>query len=178
MWCQKYVVVSFVEWVHQGESLVNWFNWLTEPPTVCWSVIMGDFSPSCKRVHWTRPEALRTGPPNCPVQGMNKRLSKQSWGWWYETPLGPLWRHCNEFIVWDGFHAGGTPELVVVVDTPNQQCNITILCQITLPWTRLTFQWNLYVCAWQCYVPCCNDSGGGVMEWPVLSPGPPFTNMV
>ena len=26
---------------------------------------------------------------------MNKRLSKQAWGWWLETPSGPLWRHCN-----------------------------------------------------------------------------------
>ena len=25
----------------------------------------------------------------------NKRLSKQSWGWWFETPSGPLWRHRN-----------------------------------------------------------------------------------
>ena len=25
-----------------------------------------------------------------------KRLSKQSWGWWFETPSGSLWRHCNE----------------------------------------------------------------------------------
>ena len=24
---------------------------------------------------------------------LNKRLSKQSWGWWVETPLCPLWRH-------------------------------------------------------------------------------------
>ena len=23
-----------------------------------------------------------------------KRLSKQSWGWWFETPSRPLWRHC------------------------------------------------------------------------------------
>ena len=28
----------------------------------------------------------------------NKRLSKQSWGWWFETPSCPLWRHCNEFV--------------------------------------------------------------------------------
>ena len=27
---------------------------------------------------------------------LNKRLSKQSWGWWLATPLDPLWRHCNE----------------------------------------------------------------------------------
>ena len=26
---------------------------------------------------------------------LNKRLSKQSWGWWFETPPCPLWRHCN-----------------------------------------------------------------------------------
>ena len=26
---------------------------------------------------------------------MNKRLSKQRWGWWFETPSCPLWRHCN-----------------------------------------------------------------------------------
>ena len=26
---------------------------------------------------------------------LNKRLSKQSWGWWFETPSHPLWRYCN-----------------------------------------------------------------------------------
>ena len=26
---------------------------------------------------------------------LNKRLSKQSWGWWFETLSCPLWRHCN-----------------------------------------------------------------------------------
>ena len=26
---------------------------------------------------------------------LNKRLSKQSWAWWFETPSRPLWRHCN-----------------------------------------------------------------------------------
>ena len=26
----------------------------------------------------------------------NKRLSKQSWGWWFETPSCSLWRHRNE----------------------------------------------------------------------------------
>ena len=26
---------------------------------------------------------------------LNKRLSKHSWGWWFETPSVPLWRHCN-----------------------------------------------------------------------------------
>ena len=26
---------------------------------------------------------------------LNKRLSKQWWGWWFETPPSPLWCHCN-----------------------------------------------------------------------------------
>ena len=26
---------------------------------------------------------------------LNKRLGKQSWGWWFEMPSFPLWRHCN-----------------------------------------------------------------------------------
>ena len=26
---------------------------------------------------------------------LNKRLSKESWGWWFETQSGSLWRHCN-----------------------------------------------------------------------------------
>ena len=26
---------------------------------------------------------------------LNKQLSKQWWGWWFETPSRPLWRHCN-----------------------------------------------------------------------------------
>ena len=30
---------------------------------------------------------------------LNKRLCKQSWGWWFETLLCPLWRHSNECVV-------------------------------------------------------------------------------
>ena len=51
-----------------------------------------------------------TGPGEFPVQRpvtqsfdvffdlrLNKRLRKQSWGWWFETLSRPLWRHCNEY---------------------------------------------------------------------------------
>ena len=27
---------------------------------------------------------------------LNKRFSKQSWGWWFIKPSRPLWHHCNE----------------------------------------------------------------------------------
>ena len=29
---------------------------------------------------------------------LNKQLSKQSWGWWFETPTRSLWRHRNDFV--------------------------------------------------------------------------------
>ena len=31
----------------------------------------------------------------CFIRALNKRLSKQSWGWWFETPSRSSWRHCN-----------------------------------------------------------------------------------
>ena len=32
---------------------------------------------------------------------LNKRLSKQPWGWWFETPVWSLWRHrFGEFRYW------------------------------------------------------------------------------
>ena len=30
---------------------------------------------------------------------LNKRLNKQSWGWWFETPSWSLWRHCNDKVL-------------------------------------------------------------------------------
>ena len=41
---------------------------------------------------------------------LNNRLSKQSWGWWFETLSRPLWRHCNALTSqvdsWMHFHVG------------------------------------------------------------------------
>ena len=30
---------------------------------------------------------------------LNQRLSKHSWGWWFATPLRPLWRQCNVYSI-------------------------------------------------------------------------------
>ena len=38
---------------------------------------------------------------------LNKRLSKQSWGWWFDTPSCSLWRHCKGFEMssfWDRWY--------------------------------------------------------------------------
>ena len=65
------VVMYFVGRVNQGESLVNWLNWLTEPPALCWSLIMRDLSHGSKDVYCTRPKAFRTGRQSCSMQDMS-----------------------------------------------------------------------------------------------------------
>ena len=37
---------------------------------------------------------------------LNKQLSKQSWGWWFETPSRQLWRHCNDYPLHYTCHRG------------------------------------------------------------------------
>ena len=34
---------------------------------------------------------------------LNKRLSKQSWGWWFETQSHSLWRHSNVSFISSGY---------------------------------------------------------------------------
>ena len=41
---------------------------------------------------------------------LNKRLSKQWWGWWFETLMRPWWRHCNEGCRYV-FHLPGETEI-------------------------------------------------------------------
>ena len=50
---------------------------------------------------------------------LNKRLSKQSWGWWFETPSRPLWRQCNDRL----------PPLLMIYIWP---C-VSLVKQIILP---------------------------------------------
>ena len=62
----------------------------------------------CSR-YWPFVRGIQRSPVNYPHKGqllgaltfyliwaLNKRLSKHSWSWWFETPLYSLWRHCND----------------------------------------------------------------------------------
>ena len=71
-----------------------------------------------------------------------KRLSKQSWGWWFEKPSCSLWHHCNVII-----HV-----LWVVVGVPRQElekltcvcrCKQSIMLSLTLP--PLKYHNNIYL---------------------------------
>ena len=59
--------------------------------------------------YWPFVRGIHRPPVNSPHKGqwpwtslfsligaLNKRLSKQPWGWWFETPSRSLWRHCND----------------------------------------------------------------------------------
>ena len=57
----------------------------------------------------------------------NKRLSKQSRGWWFETPSRPLWRHRNAIFLLTRF-----PLDMTNCDSPDSNwitlAHITIFC--------------------------------------------------
>ena len=63
--------------------------------------------------YWPFVWGIHRSPVNSPNKGqwrralmfslilrLNKRLSKQSRGWWFETPLRPLWRHSSFIDNW------------------------------------------------------------------------------
>ena len=85
---------------------------------VIWQCLNTHFAFKCNRRYvasWWRHALLSICVGNSPVTGelpaqrpvtrsfdvffdmyLNKRLRKQSWGWWFETPFRPLQRHCND----------------------------------------------------------------------------------
>ena len=61
------------------------------------------------RGNWPFVRRIHRSPVNSPHSldvffdlRLNKWLSKQSWGWWFETLSCPLWRHCNVhcILIW------------------------------------------------------------------------------
>ena len=57
----------------------------------------------------------------------NKRLSKQSWGWWFETQSGSLWRHSNVLSRWDHIQIENHPNHYAV-------SFLQFGCSHTAPW--------------------------------------------
>ena len=46
---------------------------------------------------------------------VNKRLSEQSWGWWFETPARSLWRHCNSVLTYQLWSSTGIVNALVPI---------------------------------------------------------------
>ena len=77
----------FTWWRHQIETISALLALCAGNPSVT-----GEF-PSQRPVTWSCDAFFDLHP--------NKRLSKQSWRGWFETPSRSLWRHCNEiYMLW------------------------------------------------------------------------------
>ena len=104
--------------------------------------------------YWPLVRGIHRSPVNSPHKGqwrgalmfsltcaLNKRLSKQSWGWWFETPTRSLWRHCNVAVpdhqqtqCWlKSYHAYGSELSWVVIVSGNGVIDYYLLHGRALP---------------------------------------------
>ena len=58
---------------------------------------------------------------------LKKRLSKHSWGWWFETLSCSLWRHCNEKLPWHSKLSEITLWSFIDVNHVNKTCHSACL---------------------------------------------------
>ena len=85
-----------VKWIIRQFVLTTWWRHQMETISAllafcAWnSPVTGEFPPEMP-VTWRFDVFLEV----C----LNKRLRKQSRGWWFEMPSRSLWRHCNEFLL-------------------------------------------------------------------------------
>ena len=100
-WCQVditgdyavYLTVCSSKWrKHQSYTLLAWWRHQMETFSALLALCAGS-SPVSGEFPAQRP-VTRSFDVFFDLH-LNKRLSKQSWGWWSETPSRPLWRHCN-----------------------------------------------------------------------------------
>ena len=95
-----------------GESTGHRWNPLAKANGAeLWSLLWHDDVIKWKHIprSWPFVRGIHRSPVNSPHKGLwrgslmlslicalNKRWSKQSWGWRFETPSRSLWRHCND----------------------------------------------------------------------------------
>ena len=96
----------FCEW-GQLKLMYQWYSWIiiySDHFMIWWRHQMETFSAILVLCAGNSPVAGEF-PAQRPVTRsfelffdlrLNKRWSKQSWGWWFETASRPLWRHYNE----------------------------------------------------------------------------------
>ena len=77
---------------------------------------------------------------------LNKRLSKQPWGWWFETPSSPLWRHCNEHR----HMQDAVPIWYNNFTISSKMSPIVPRCQkaVTHQWSRCSLIWRVMCFLW------------------------------
>ena len=93
---------------------------------------------------------------------LNKRLSKRSWGWWFETASWSLWRHCNEFRLdpWNLYQVNQELCSKVILKSTltsfRPRC-ITVYCKIKIFFLIVTYM--------QQYTLIKNGASTGKINW-------------
>ena len=97
----SFTSLIFDDWSHRTDEHWLWkYNSYIHDDVIKWKHF-----PRC----WPSVRIIHRSPVNSPhksqwrgalmfsliICALNKRLSKQSWVWWFETPSRSLWRHCN-----------------------------------------------------------------------------------
>ena len=136
------VIVMFQMHIDLGQHLLRqwlaaWRHQAMHCLNQCWLLITETLRHSThddviKWIHfpcyWPFVRGIHPSPVNSPHKGqwrgvlmfslicaLNKRLSKQSWGWWFETPLRSLWHHCNVGAISQTVHQ--LPSCIIHSDT-------------------------------------------------------------
>ena len=60
---------------------------------------------------------------------LNKRLCKQ-WGWWFETPSRPLWRHCH--VIMHQYRHADITHLLNSHSSSDKKVTCNVVCIISL----------------------------------------------
>ena len=89
--------------------------------------------------HWPFVWGIHQSPVNSPHKGqwygalmfslicaLNKWLSKQLWGWWFERPSRSLWRHCNEWLWYHNDQLSDVVEHRFLKSNPTNMRNFVI----------------------------------------------------
>ena len=103
--------------------------------------------------HWPFVRGIHRSPVNSPHRGpvtrsfnvsfdlpMKKRLSKQWWGWWFETPSCPLWRHWMSSWILHCLDRQYWPDTVYFLDIAIIQSHTSIL------WTAVMWIYVFQLC--------------------------------
>ena len=85
---------------------------------------------------------------------LNKRLNKQSWGWWFETPSRPLSRHGNA-IVAKLIHVNKRGARWLRVDFCFNMSQYNYICchlGLVFPWLHCGFEIICVLILWRCHM--------------------------
>ena len=104
----------------------------------------------------------------------NKRLSKQWWGWWFETPSCPSKRHCNgniisvlilerweasQITIWCYLNVVSSPLLTFITGSQSSGINYRLAPQASSPWLITVLIMKYTWLSNEAHILCLNKMG-------------------